>query len=80
MPIAGTSLDGGATARALPLGAIFTYTALVDGIADMLQACLPVLHKDQPGDMVQALGRFGGLMQLNTGFGTVTSRDERSCC
>ena len=54
-----------------------TYTALVDGIADLKPAYLSILHKDPADEMVQDLRRrFGGPVLLNTGFGTVTSRDD----
>jgi hypothetical protein len=54
-----------------------TYTALVDGIADLKPAYLSILHKDPADEMVQALRhRFGGPVLLNTGFGTVTTRDD----
>ncbi|WP_342024893.1 alkene reductase [Arthrobacter citreus] len=54
-----------------------TYTALVDGIADLKPAYLSILHKDPADEMVQALRhRFGGPVLLNTGFGTVTTRGD----
>jgi len=54
-----------------------TYEALVDGIADLGLAYLSVLHNDIEGDLVQDLrARFGGKLIVNSGFGTVTTRDE----
>ena len=54
-----------------------TYTALVDGIAPLKPAYLSILHKDPADDLVQELRRrFGGPVLLNTGFGTMTSRED----
>lgn len=54
-----------------------TYTALVDGIADLKPAYLSILHADPADAMVQDLRhRFGGPVLLNTGFGTVTNRSD----
>ncbi|MFJ7750910.1 alkene reductase [Arthrobacter sp. NPDC097144] len=54
-----------------------TYTALVDGIADLKPAYLSILHKDPADELVQGLRRrFNGPVLLNTGFGTVTSRED----
>jgi N-ethylmaleimide reductase len=54
-----------------------TYEALVDGISDLGLAYLSVLHNEPTGDLVQDLrARFGGKLIANTGFGSVTSRDE----
>jgi N-ethylmaleimide reductase len=54
-----------------------TYGALVDGLAPLGLAYLSVLHKEPAGELVQTLrSRFGGPVLLNTGFGTVTTRDE----
>ena len=50
---------------------------LVDGIADLKPAYLSILHKDPADAMVQDLRhRFGGPVLMNTGFGTVTTRDD----
>ncbi len=54
-----------------------TYGALMDGIAPLGLAYLSVLHKEPTGDLVQELRtRFGGKLIANSGFGTVTTRDE----
>ncbi|MCC9197568.1 alkene reductase, partial [Arthrobacter sp. zg-Y820] len=54
-----------------------TYTALVDGIADLKPAYLSILHADPADELVQGLRRrFGGPVLMNTGFGTVTSRED----
>ncbi len=54
-----------------------TYGALLDGIADLDIAYLSVLHADIDGDLVAALrSRFGGFTLLNSGFGSVTTKEE----
>lgn len=54
-----------------------TYGALLDGIADLDIAYLSILHADIDGDLVAALrSRFGGFTLLNSGFGSVTTREE----
>jgi len=54
-----------------------TYGALVDQIAPLGLAYLSILHSEPTGDLVQGLRtRFGGPVVVNSGFGTVTSRDE----
>lgn len=54
-----------------------TYDALLDGLAPLGLAYLSVLHSDPRGELVQHLHRrFDGAFVVNTGFGTVTTRDE----
>ncbi|TFD75909.1 alkene reductase [Cryobacterium sp. Sr8] len=54
-----------------------TYGALVDAIAPLKLAYLSILHKDPAGELVQELrARFDGPALVNSGFGTVTTRDE----
>lgn len=54
-----------------------TYEALVDGIAPLGLAYLSILHSEPTGELVQDLReRFGGPFIANSGFGSVTSRDE----
>jgi N-ethylmaleimide reductase len=54
-----------------------TYGALVDQLAPLGLAYLSVLHREPAGDLVQELRRrFGGPLIANSGFGTVTTRDE----
>jgi len=54
-----------------------TYGALVDQIAPLGLAYLSILHAEPSGDLVQGLrARFGGPVIVNSGFGTITSRDE----
>jgi N-ethylmaleimide reductase len=54
-----------------------TYEALVDGISGLGLAYLSVLHNDIEGALVQDLrARFGGAVIANSGFGSVTTRDE----
>ena len=54
-----------------------TYEALVDGISGLGLAYLSVLHSDIEGALVQDLrARFGGMVIANSGFGSVTTRDE----
>ena len=54
-----------------------TYTSLVDGIADLKPAYLSILHKDPADELIQELRRrFAGPVLLNTGFGTITAREE----
>ena len=53
-----------------------TYTALVDGLAPIGLAYLHVLA-DARGDLTQDLRqRFGGVFMANTGFATMTTREE----
>ncbi|WP_104092477.1 alkene reductase [Arthrobacter sp. GMC3] len=54
-----------------------TYSALVDGIAPLGLAGLSILHKDPNGPLVQELRtRFLGPVLINTGFETITSRQD----
>jgi N-ethylmaleimide reductase len=54
-----------------------TYGALVDQLAPLGLAYLSVLHREPAGELVQELRRrFGGPLIANSGFGTVTTRDE----
>jgi N-ethylmaleimide reductase len=54
-----------------------TYRTLVDGLRPLGLAYLSVLHAEPAGELVQGLRRrFGGKVIANSGFGTVTTRDE----
>jgi N-ethylmaleimide reductase len=54
-----------------------TYGTLVDQLAPLGLAYLSVLHREPAGELVQELRRrFGGPLIANSGFGTVTTRDE----
>jgi N-ethylmaleimide reductase len=54
-----------------------TYGALVDALRPLGLAYLSVLHAEPAGELVQELRRrFGGRLIANSGFGTVTTRDE----
>ncbi|HEY8282719.1 MAG TPA: alkene reductase [Leifsonia sp.] len=54
-----------------------TYEAVVDGLAPLGLAYVSVLHSEPTGALVQDLReRFGGPFIVNSGFGSVTSRDE----
>jgi N-ethylmaleimide reductase len=54
-----------------------TYGALVDQLRPLGPAYLSVLHSEPAGDLVQELRRrFGGSLIANSGFGTVTTREE----
>jgi 2,4-dienoyl-CoA reductase-like NADH-dependent reductase (Old Yellow Enzyme family) len=54
-----------------------TYEALVAGLAPLGLAYLSVLHADPAGELIQDLRRaFGGTFIVNTGFSSVTTRDE----
>jgi N-ethylmaleimide reductase len=54
-----------------------TYGALLDGLRPLGLAYLSVLHRDPAGELVQHLRRrFDGPLMVNSGFGTVTTRDE----
>jgi 2,4-dienoyl-CoA reductase-like NADH-dependent reductase (Old Yellow Enzyme family) len=54
-----------------------TYGALMDGLRPLGLAYLSVLHKEPAGELVQELRRrFDGPLIANSGFGTVTTRDE----
>ncbi|WP_375387975.1 alkene reductase [uncultured Amnibacterium sp.] len=54
-----------------------TYEALLDGLRPLGLAYLSVLHADPAGVLVQDLReRFGGHLIANSGFGSVTTREE----
>ena len=54
-----------------------TYGTLVDQLQPLGLAYLSVLHKEPAGDLVQVLRRrFGGHLIANSGFGSVTTREE----
>jgi 2,4-dienoyl-CoA reductase-like NADH-dependent reductase (Old Yellow Enzyme family) len=54
-----------------------TYGFLVDQLRPLGLAYLSVLHKEPAGDLVQELRRrFDGPLIANSGFGSVTSREE----
>lgn len=54
-----------------------TYEVLVDSIAPLNLAYLSVLHHAPASDLVQDLkARFNGTFLVNSGFGTVTTREE----
>jgi N-ethylmaleimide reductase len=54
-----------------------TYGTLVDGLRPLGLAYLSVLHVEPAGEFVQDLrARFGGPLIANSGFGTVTTREE----
>jgi N-ethylmaleimide reductase len=54
-----------------------TYGTLVDQLRPLGLAYLSVLHAEPAGDLVQELRRrFAGPLIANSGFGTVTTRDE----
>jgi 2,4-dienoyl-CoA reductase-like NADH-dependent reductase (Old Yellow Enzyme family) len=54
-----------------------TYGTLVDQLRPLGLAYLSVLHKEPAGELVQELRRrFAGHLVANSGFGTVTTREE----
>ncbi|MDQ1617134.1 MAG: N-ethylmaleimide reductase, partial [Actinomycetota bacterium] len=54
-----------------------TYGTLVDQLCPLGLAYLSVLHAEPAGELVQELrARFGGPLVANSGFGTVTTREE----
>ncbi|HUX69039.1 MAG TPA: alkene reductase [Cellulomonadaceae bacterium] len=54
-----------------------TYEALVDGIAPLGLAYVSILHGEPTGALVQGLrARFGGKLIANSGFGSITTREE----
>ncbi|MDE8669179.1 alkene reductase [Pseudarthrobacter sp. H3Y2-7] len=54
-----------------------TYEVLVDSIAPLNLAYLSVLHQDPTSGLVQDLrARFNGTFLVNSGFGTITTREE----
>ncbi len=56
---------------------LLTYGALLDELRPLGLAYLSVLHKEPGGELVQELRtRFAGPLIANSGFGTITSREE----
>ncbi|WP_394938284.1 alkene reductase [Psychromicrobium sp. YIM B11713] len=54
-----------------------TYHALLEGVSDLELAYLSVLHRDPASELVQGLrSSFGGAFMFNSGFSTLTSREE----
>jgi N-ethylmaleimide reductase len=54
-----------------------TYGTLVDRLRPLGLAYLSVLHREPAGGLVQELRRrFDGPLMVNSGFGSVTTRDE----
>ncbi len=54
-----------------------TYGALVDALAPLGLSYLSVLHNEPAGELVQNLrSRFGGALITNSGFSSITTRDE----
>lgn len=54
-----------------------TYEVLVDSIAPLNLAYVSILHHDPTSELVQDLrARSNGAFLVNTGFGTVTTREE----
>ena len=54
-----------------------TYGTLVDQLRPLGLAYLSVLHKEPAGELVRELrARFGGYLIANSGFGSVTTREE----
>jgi 2,4-dienoyl-CoA reductase-like NADH-dependent reductase (Old Yellow Enzyme family) len=54
-----------------------TYGALLDAVRPLGLAYLSVLHAEPAGELVQELRRrFAGPLIANSGFGTVTTREE----
>jgi 2,4-dienoyl-CoA reductase-like NADH-dependent reductase (Old Yellow Enzyme family) len=54
-----------------------TYEVLVDSIAPLNLAYLSVLHREPSSELVQDLrARFNGTFLVNSGFGTMTTREE----
>jgi N-ethylmaleimide reductase len=54
-----------------------TYGALLDALRPLGLAYLSVLHAEPAGELVQELRRrFDGPLIANSGFGSVTTRDE----
>lgn len=54
-----------------------TYEALIDGISGLGLAYVSVLHADVRSELIQDLrARFGGKLIVNSGFGSVTTREE----
>ncbi|WP_040338958.1 alkene reductase [Candidatus Blastococcus massiliensis] len=56
---------------------LLTYGSLLDQLRPLGLAYLSVLHQEPGGELVQELRRrFGGPLIANSGFGTVTTREE----
>ncbi|SFN80543.1 alkene reductase [Mycetocola miduiensis] len=54
-----------------------TYGTLVDALAPLGLSYLSVLHAEPTSELVQDLrSRFGGGFVINSGFGSITTRDE----
>ncbi|MFW3171694.1 alkene reductase [Geodermatophilus sp. CPCC 206100] len=54
-----------------------TYGTLLDQLRPLGLAYLSVLHREPAGELVQELRRrFGGPLMANSGFGSVTTRNE----
>lgn len=54
-----------------------TYAAVLDGLRPLGLAYLSVLHAEPAGAVVQELReRFGGHLIVNSGFGSITTREE----
>jgi 2,4-dienoyl-CoA reductase-like NADH-dependent reductase (Old Yellow Enzyme family) len=54
-----------------------TYGYLLDQLRPLGLAYLSVLHREPAGDLVQELRRrFDGPLMVNSGFGSITTRDE----
>lgn len=54
-----------------------TYGVLLDALAPLGLAYVSVLHRDAASPLIQGLrARFGGTFMLNSGFSTMTDRDE----
>jgi 2,4-dienoyl-CoA reductase-like NADH-dependent reductase (Old Yellow Enzyme family) len=54
-----------------------TYGALMDGLRPLGLSYLSVLHAEPAGELVQELRRrFDGPLIANSGFGTITTREE----
>ena len=54
-----------------------TYGTLVDALAPLGLSYLSVLHHEPTGELVQNLrSRFGGALITNSGFSSITTRDE----
>ena len=54
-----------------------TYEVLVDSIAPLNLAYVSILHHEPTSELVQDLrARFNGTFLVNSGFGTITTREE----
>jgi 2,4-dienoyl-CoA reductase-like NADH-dependent reductase (Old Yellow Enzyme family) len=60
-----------------PEDAAATYNFLAEQLAPLRLAFVSILHPDPSGPLVQGLReRFGGPFLVNSGFATITTRDE----